>query len=67
MSDDGAKVRLLFADSGSFQHQDLLVPASSLRGYDRLIDAFHEDPELMKRAYVDLERLCAAWLVTEED
>jgi hypothetical protein len=67
MSDQTVRVRLLFADSGSFYEQDLDVPASSVEGVDRLIDAFQEDPRLLKEAYVDLDRLSAAWLVPAND
>lgn len=67
MSEERVRVRLLFADSGSFHHEDLEVPASSVQGYDRLIDCLQEDQELLKGVYLDLGRLCAAWLVEEED
>ena len=67
MSDEKVRVRLLFADAGAFHHQDLEVPASSVQGYDRLIDGLQEDPGLLKGLYLDLGRLCAAWLVEEKD
>jgi hypothetical protein len=67
MSEERVRVRFLFADSGSFHHEDLEVPASSVQGYDRLIDGLREDQELLKGIYLDLGRLCAAWLVGEED
>jgi hypothetical protein len=67
MSESKVTVRLLFADSGAFHQEDIEVPASSILDYDRLIDGLQEDPELLKGIYVDLGRLCAAWLVSEED
>jgi len=67
MSEERVRIRLLFADSGSFHHEVLEVPASSVQGYDRLIDGLREDQELLKGVYLDLGRLCAAWLVEEED
>ena len=67
MSESKVTVRLLFADSGAFHQEDMEVPASSILDYDRLIDGLQEDPELLKVIYVDLGRLCAAWLVSEED
>jgi hypothetical protein len=67
MSDDKVRVRLLLADSGTFHEEDILVSASALEGYDRLIDGLQEDPGLLKRVYLDFERLSAAWLVSEED
>ncbi len=67
MSEEKVRVRLLFADSGTFHQEDLEVPASLVQGYDRLIDGLQEDQGLLKGTYVDLERLCAAWLVEEKD
>ena len=67
MSDETVRVRLLLADEGAFHQQDLEVPAASLEGYDRLIDAFLEDPRLLKETYLDLDRLSAAWLAPDED
>jgi len=67
MNDENVRVRLLFADSGTFHQEDLLVPASVLEGYDRLIDGLQEDPGLLKGVYLDFERLSAAWLVSDED
>ena len=66
MRDDQVMVRLLFADSGTFHPMDIEVPASSLDGYDRLIDGLQEDPALLKDTYLDMERLCAAWKVDDE-
>ena len=66
MSKEKVRVRLLFADSGAFHHEDLEVPASLIQGYDRLIDGLQEDQELLKGIYLDLGRLCAAWLVEEQ-
>jgi hypothetical protein len=60
------KVRVLFADSGAFHHEDLAVPESVAQDYDRLIDGLREDPEALKRAYLDLGRLCAAWLLEDD-
>ncbi len=66
MTDKKVRVRVLFADGGAFHHEDLSVSAASLEGYDRLIDGLREDPDLLKSVYVDVGRLCAAWLVEEE-
>jgi hypothetical protein len=61
------KVRVLFADSGAFHHEDLEVPPSAVQGYDRLIDGLQEDPAFLRGAHLDAGRLCAAWLVEEKD
>ncbi len=59
------KVRLLFVDEGSYHHEDVEIPAKSLEQYDRLIDCVREDEEVLKRLFLDLDRLCAAYLAEE--
>jgi len=66
LSEEQIRIRLLFADSGAFHHEELSVPASSVSDYDRLIDGLREDPEFLSKAYLDVGRLCAAWVVEEE-
>lgn len=64
MSDgDTRRVRLLFVDEGSYHHEEVRIPAGSLEGYERLIDCVREDTEVLRRVFVDVERLCAAYLV----
>ena len=67
MSDEKVRVRLLFSDSGAFHHEELELSESLIREYDRLIDGLQEDPELLRGTYLDLGRLCAAWVVEEKD
>jgi hypothetical protein len=67
MGDDKVRVRFLLADSGTFHEEDVVIPAATLQGYDRLIDALQEDPGLLKELYLDFGRLSAAWLVSDED
>ena len=67
MSDDRVKVRLLFVDDGDYHREVVRLPAASLDPYDRLIDALREDPEILKTLQVDVERLCAAYLVDGDD
>ena len=64
MSD--ARIRLLFVDEGSYHHEVVQVPESSLEGYDRLIDAIREDPEILRRTWVDVSRLCAAYRADDD-
>jgi hypothetical protein len=66
MSDERVSVRLLFADSGAFHTLDLELPAMNLEGYDRLIDGLQEDQALLKEVYLDVGRLCAAWVVDDQ-
>jgi hypothetical protein len=58
-----AKVRLLFVDDGSYHHEEIDIPAKSLDAYDRLIDCVREDAAVLKQVYVDVDRLCAAYLL----
>ena len=66
MSDQTVSVRLLFVDESSYHHEDIQIPASSVDAYDRLIDCVREDPLVLKRVYVDVERLCAAYVTDGE-
>lgn len=67
MSADRVKVRLLFVDEGDYHHEEVSVPVSSVESYDRLIDAIREDPEILKVLFVDVGRLCAAYLVEDDE
>lgn len=60
------RVRLLFADDGGWHHEEVDLPADAVDGYERLIDCLREDPEVLKRIYVDIDRLGAAWVVEAE-
>ena len=66
MSEGTLQVRLLFVDDGEYHHERVRIPASALERYDRLIDCLREDPDVLKRIWVDVERLCAAHLVEED-
>jgi hypothetical protein len=59
------RVRLLFVDEGSYHHEEVEVPSSALEGYARLIDCVREDEAFQKRIYVDVARLCSAWVVED--
>lgn len=64
MSDDQATtVRLLFVDEGSYYHEIVRIPAGVLDGYARLIDCLREEPSVLERLYVDVDRLCSASVV----
>lgn len=60
------KIRLLFADEGSFHHEDVFVAEGVLGKYERLIDCLREEPEVLRELYVDIDRLCSARVVAEE-
>lgn len=64
---EGIEVRLLFVDEGSWHRETIRVPAAAMERYERLIDVLREEPELLKRTYVDVDRLSAAWVVVDDD
>jgi len=61
LSGKTVKVRLVFADAGAFHHEEVEIPADSAGEYERLIDRVLEDPEVLKRVHVDVDRLVAAY------
>ena len=61
-----ARVRLVFADEGTFHAETILVPVDRLNDYERLIDLLREDPSVTRQMYVDLKRLVSAYVVEEE-
>ena len=65
MSESTVRIRVLFADSGTFHREELSVAASSLHAHPRLIDSLREDPEVVRKIHLDVNRLCAAWVVEE--
>jgi hypothetical protein len=65
MSESTVTLRLLFVDEGQYHHEDLVVPAAALDRHDRLIDLLQEEPEVLKRSFVDLDRLCSAHVFEE--
>lgn len=66
MSEATTPIRLLFVDEGSYHHEVVRVPAEALERYDRVIDCLREEPSVLRRVYVDVERLCSASVVEEE-
>ena len=62
-SEASLTVRILFVDEGSYHHEEVRVPAGALARYERLIDGLREEPAVLKQLHVDLDRLCAAWIV----
>lgn len=67
MSDETTPVRLLFVDAGSYHHEVVHVPSHVLGDYDRLIDCIREDPAVLSRVFVDVDRLCSAAVVRDDD
>jgi hypothetical protein len=61
------RVRLVFADRGSFHDLTVRVPADVMGGYERLIDVLREEPRVIGEIYVDPKRLVAAYLEPTDD
>jgi len=61
------RVRLVFADEGTFHAETIRVPIDRLRDYERLIDMIREDPSVTRQMYVDPKRLVSAYVIGEDD
>ncbi|GMR12261.1 MAG: hypothetical protein BMS9Abin29_0450 [Gemmatimonadota bacterium] len=62
-------VRLLFVDNGRYHHEEISIPTDALGRHERLIDCLREEPDVLKRVFLDTDRLCSARVVdagTEE-
>jgi hypothetical protein len=62
-----ARVRLVFADEGTFHAETVQVPVDRLGDYERLIDLLREDPGVTRQMYVDLKRLVSAYVVQDDE
>ncbi|HEY0306015.1 MAG TPA: hypothetical protein VGC44_13675 [Longimicrobiales bacterium] len=60
-------VKLVFADRGAFHDIVVQLPADVLARHERIIDALREEPSITGEVFVDLRRLVAAYVVTDED
>lgn len=65
MTGTTTRVKLVFADRGSFHDMIIDVPAAVLERYERLIDALREDPDITHTLHVDSRRLVAASVVRD--
>ena len=61
------RVRLIFADEGTFHAETIHVPVDMLREYERLIDLLREEPSVTRQMYVDMKRLVSAYVVGDEE
>ena len=60
------EIRLIFVDDGEYHREDVTLPEALFDGYERLIDALLEEPEVLKRLFVDPGRLCAAYRKSDD-
>jgi len=62
-----ARVRLVFADEGTFHAETIEVSGDTLQEYERLIDLLREEPSVTRHMYVDMKRLVSAYVVGDEE
>ena len=67
MKAESRRVRLVFVDDGAYHRETLTLPVEDMQRYERLIDYLREDPVVLGRMYVDVARLCAAYIVENGD
>jgi hypothetical protein len=60
-------VKLVFADRGAFHDVVVQLPSDVLARHERIIDALREEPGITGEVYLDLRRLVAAYVVTDQD
>lgn len=60
------RIRLVFADKGTFHAETITLPAELLDSVDRLIDLLREDPTVTRQLHVDLNRLVSAYVLEDE-
>ena len=60
------RVRLVFADQGTFHAETVNVPHELLGRYDRLVDLLREEESVTRQLYVDMGRLVSAAVAGEE-
>jgi hypothetical protein len=61
------RVRLVFADEGTFHTEIVTVRIDQLAAYERLIDLLREEPDVTKHIYMDLKRLVSAYVVGDDE
>jgi hypothetical protein len=61
------RVRLLFADQGTFHRETVQVPLDLLGRYDRLVDLLREEESVTRQLFVDMGRLVSAAVIGDED
>lgn len=61
------RARLVLVDEGVYREETIPVPDGALDRYDRLIDYLREDPDVLKHVFVDLDRLCGAFIEEDEE
>ena len=61
------RVRLVFADQGTFHAETVHVPRDMLDRYDRLVDLLREEEAVTRQLFVDMGRLVSAYVESDQD
>ena len=61
------RVRLVFADQGTFHAETVHVPVEMLDQYERLVDLLREEESVTRQLYVDMGRLVSAYVEGDDD
>jgi hypothetical protein len=61
------RVRLVFADQGTFHAETVHVPMDMLGRHDRLVDLLREEEAVTRQLFVDMGRLVSAYVVGNEE
>jgi hypothetical protein len=61
------RVRLVFADQGTFHAETVHVPLDVLGRYDRLVDLLREEESVTRQLFVDMGRLVSAYVEGQEE
>ena len=61
------RVRLVFADQGTFHAETVHVPVDMLDRYDRLVDLLREEEAVTRQLFVDMGRLVSAYVENDQD
>jgi hypothetical protein len=61
------RVRLLFADQGTFHSETVHVPLDMLSRYDRLVDLLREEESVTRQLFVDMGRLVSAAVIGDDE
>jgi hypothetical protein len=61
------RVRLVFADQGTFHAETVHVPIDMLDRYDRLVDLLREEEAVTRQLFVDMGRLVSAYVESDQD
>lgn len=60
------RLRLVFADHGTFHSETVNLPLDKVGEYERITDLLREEPSVTRQLMVDVDRLVCAYPVEED-